>query len=138
LVLVSGTTATDENGNLVGINQMYVQARQAIANLSRALERLGATLENVVRTRIFLTDIKRFDEVARAHREAFGGSPPATSAVQVCRLVHPDMMVEIEADAVVADRQPRKASAPAALVRPKTAAPVKKIRPKKSPRSRRK
>ena len=101
LIAVSGTTATDENGTIIGINQMYVQTRQAIQNLSRALEKAGAGLKDVIRTRVFVTDISRFDDVARAHREAFGDAPPAASAVEVRRLVHPDMLVEIEADAIV-------------------------------------
>ena len=101
LIAVSGTTATDESGTIIGINQMYVQARQAIQNLSRALEKAGAGLKDVIRTRVFVTDISRFDDVARAHREAFGDAPPAASAVEVRRLVHPDMLVEIEADAIV-------------------------------------
>jgi enamine deaminase RidA (YjgF/YER057c/UK114 family) len=97
-VAVSGTTAFDEHG-IVGPNQMYVQARQAIANIKSALERVGLGLHNVVRTRIFVTDISRFDEIARAHRENFGDNPPASTAVEVRRLVHPDMLIEIEADA---------------------------------------
>lgn len=96
---VSGTTSFDESGRIAGRNQMYVQARQAIANIAAALERAGMTLENVVRTRIFITDMKRFPEVARAHMEFFGAHPPASTVVEVRRLVHPDMMIEIEADA---------------------------------------
>jgi enamine deaminase RidA (YjgF/YER057c/UK114 family) len=98
-VMVSGTTATGAQGGLVGAGQMYVQAKQAIANLAAALGRLGLDLRHVVRTRIFVTDILRFDSVARAHREAFGQAPPASTMVEVRRLVHPDMLVEIEADA---------------------------------------
>jgi enamine deaminase RidA (YjgF/YER057c/UK114 family) len=96
---VSGTTGFDENGLIVGRNQMYVQARQAIANIAMALERAGMTLAEVVRTRVFVTDIERFGEVARAHLEAFGANPPASTVVEVRRLVNPDMMIEIEADA---------------------------------------
>jgi len=111
---VSGTTSFDESGKIVGYGQMYVQARQAIANIAAALERAGATLGDVVRTRVFATDLRRFEEIARAHRESFGAAPPASTAVEVRRLVHPDMLVEIEADAyapapiqdAVADPQP--------------------------------
>ena len=96
---VSGTTGFDENGLIVGRNQMYVQARQAIANIAMALVRAGMTLAEVVRTRVFVTDMERFGEVARAHLEAFGANPPASTVVEVRRLVNPDMMIEIEADA---------------------------------------
>jgi enamine deaminase RidA (YjgF/YER057c/UK114 family) len=98
-VAVSGTTSFDEHGTIAGKNQVYVQSRQAIANIALALERVGMTLANVVRTRIFITDIARFAEVARAHQENFGANPPASTIVEVRRLVHPDMLVEIEADA---------------------------------------
>jgi len=98
-IAVSGTTSFDSSGQIVGYGQMYVQARQAIANIAAALERAGATLGDVVRTRVFATDLTRFAEIARAHRESFGAAPPASTAVEVRRLVHPDMLVEIEADA---------------------------------------
>jgi enamine deaminase RidA (YjgF/YER057c/UK114 family) len=98
-IAVSGTTSFDERGLIVGPGQMYVQARQAINNLAAALERAGSGLSQVVRTRVFVTDITRFAEVARAHQESFGPNPPASTAVEVRRLVHPDMMIEIEADA---------------------------------------
>ena len=90
---VSGTTGFDENGLIVGRNQMYVQARQAIANIAMALERAGMTLADVVRTRVFVTDMARFGEVARAHLEAFSANPPASTVVEVRRLVNPDMMI---------------------------------------------
>jgi enamine deaminase RidA (YjgF/YER057c/UK114 family) len=96
---ISGTTGFDESGRIVGRNQMYVQARQAIANIAMALERAGMTLADVVRTRVFVTDIGRFGDVARAHLEAFGTNPPASTVVEIRRLVNPDMMIEIEADA---------------------------------------
>jgi enamine deaminase RidA (YjgF/YER057c/UK114 family) len=101
-VAVSGTTSFDGNGRIIGYGQMYVQARQAIANIAAALERAGATLGDVVRTRVFATDLTRFAEIARAHRESFGAAPPTSTAVEVRRLVHPDMLVEIEADAYLA------------------------------------
>lgn len=109
-IAVSGTTSFDEAGQIVGKGQMYVQARQAIANIAAALERVGASLGDVIRTRIFVTDIERFHDIARAHRESFGAAPPAATAVEVRRLVHPDLMIEIEADAFV----PRVASRPRA------------------------
>ncbi len=79
---------------------MYVQARQAITNIATALERAGSNLGHVVRTRVFVTDITRLNEVARAHKESFGANPPASTVVEVRRLAHPDMLVEIEADAI--------------------------------------
>jgi len=96
---VSGTTSFDEAGRIVGRNQMYVQARQALANIAAALERVGMSLADVVRTRVFVTDMRRFAEVARAHLEAFRDHPPASTVVEIRRLVNADMMIEIEADA---------------------------------------
>jgi enamine deaminase RidA (YjgF/YER057c/UK114 family) len=109
---VSGTTATDASGKVTGYGQMYVQARQALSNLAAALGRAGASIDDVVRTRVFVTDLKRFEEVARAHREAFGSAPPASTVVEVRRLVHPDMLVEIEADAYFPGRTERAESGP--------------------------
>ncbi len=102
-VAVSGTTATDDRGLVIGEGQMYVQARQALINISSALERAGLSMRDVVRTRMFVTDISRFAEAARAHREFFGETPPATTMVEVRRLVNPRMLIEIEADAYVAE-----------------------------------
>ena len=101
---VSGTTSFDERGLIVGKNQMYIQARQAIANIAAALEQAGMSPADVVRTRIFVTDMTRFAEVARAHQEFFGAHPPASSVLEVRRLVHPDMLIEIEADAYTAPK----------------------------------
>jgi len=146
-VSVSGTTATDERGALVGIGQMYVQARQAMGNVAAALSRLGLGLDSVVRTRIFVTDISRFNEVARAHRETFGEAPPATSMVEVRRLVHPDMLIEIEAEAyggtgaTAREAAPPQRSTAAASPRAGTARPKPQAKPKvpqKSPRQRKK
>jgi len=96
---ISGTTATDERGMIVGGGQMYVQARQAMANIKHHIESAGFSLADVIRTRVFVTDISRFAEVARAHKEVFGENPPASTLVEVKRLVHPDMLIEVEADA---------------------------------------
>ena len=96
---ISGTTATDERGMIVGGGQMYVQARQALANLQHHIESAGFSLADVIRTRVFVTDIARFAEVARAHKEVFGENPPASTLVEVRRLVHPDMLIEVEVDA---------------------------------------
>ncbi len=98
-LLVSGTAATDARGTVAGTGQMYVQARQALLNLKAQLERAGLGLESVVRTRVSVTDLSRFAEVARAHKEILGEVMPALTVVEVCRLVHPDMLIEIEADA---------------------------------------
>jgi enamine deaminase RidA (YjgF/YER057c/UK114 family) len=104
-VHVSGTTATDEEGALVGEGDAYEQTRQTLSNVEAALTEAGASLEDVVRTRIFVTDIEQWDAIGRAHAEAFGDVRPATSMVQVERLIDPEMLVEIEAVARLADEE---------------------------------
>ena len=100
-IYVTGTTATDVSGNIVGINDCYAQAVQAIRNVERILQQAGATLEHVYRTRMFVTDITRWQEYGRAHHEFFGTIKPCTSMVEVRALIHPDMLFEIEADAAL-------------------------------------
>ena len=119
---VSGTTSFDENGRIVGRNQMYVQARQAIANIATVLEQAGMSLADVVRTRVFVTDMERFAEVARAHLEAFGAHPPASTVVEIRRLVNPAMMIEIEADAFHAPEISGAAAKPIAVTTSSTLA----------------
>lgn len=101
-IYVTGTTATGPNGEIVGKGDMYAQAAQAIRNLQSALEKAGASLEHVVRTRMFVTDISRWAEAGRAHAEFFGTIMPATTMVEVSRLIDPEMLFEIEADAHIA------------------------------------
>ena len=101
VVHVAGTTATAEDGGIVGVGDAAAQTKQATANVARALERAGASLAHVVRTRISVTDISRWEEVGRAHGETFGSIRPACSMVGVMALVSPDMLVEIEAEAIV-------------------------------------
>ena len=100
-ILVSGTTATDEKGMIVGPGDPYRQTIQTLKNVEMALARAGATLRDVVRTRMFVTDISRWEEYGRAHGEIFKEIRPASAMIQISGLIDPDMMVEIEADAIL-------------------------------------
>ena len=100
-VAVSGTAPVGDDGEVVGVGDAYAQARRCIEIIERALTEAGASLEHVVRTRMFVTDISQWEAIGRAHGEAFGAIRPATSMVEVRALIDPDMLVEIEADAIV-------------------------------------
>ncbi len=104
VVHVSGTTATDASGRIVGLGDAGAQARQALENIRTALEQAGARMEDVVRTRIFVTDITRWDAIGRVHGEYFAATRPATSMLEVRNLIDPGMLVEIEAEAIIDER----------------------------------
>jgi len=100
-VYVTGTTAFNEDGDILFPNDAYKQTKQAILNIEKALKKSGASLNDVVRTRMFVTNIDLWQEVGKAHAEFFGEIKPATSMIEISRLIDPKMLVEIEADAVI-------------------------------------
>jgi isochorismate pyruvate lyase len=105
LICVSGTAPVDEHGRCFAPGDAYAQSRRCLEIIQRSLQELGADLKDVVRTRMFVTDISRWQEYGQAHGEFFAGHPPATSMIEVKSLIDPEMLIEIEADAVYGDKE---------------------------------
>jgi enamine deaminase RidA (YjgF/YER057c/UK114 family) len=103
IVEVAGTTAADENNQVVGVNDPYQQTRFILTKIEKALASTGASMKDVIRTRMFVTDISRWEELARAHGEVFREIKPASTMVEVNRLISPELLVEIEATAIIND-----------------------------------
>lgn len=100
-IVISGTTAVDSDGSIVGKNDVYKQTLQCFQNVERALEQAGSSLKDVVRTRAFITNIENWEEFGRAHAEVMGDIKPAATLVEVSKLIDPDLLIEIEADAII-------------------------------------
>jgi isochorismate pyruvate lyase len=105
MVFVTGTAPVDEEGEVFSPGDSLAQARRCLAIIKESLEQVGVGMESVVRTRMFTTDIERWEDYGQAHREVFADHPPTTTLVEVSRLIHPDMLIEIEAEAVVEEEE---------------------------------